>query len=351
LNWPLWEDDCSILTQMTSVYEKPKEASSHPWLALGLTFLLLGLGYGLPFALVRTAPAGLWQGKVAPEVLNLYALTAFAGWAHFVFAWRGQWAAIRRLRTSWRVGYFGIVVAALGALIGLRSWLGVGLFSALAWIWFIGHFVKAEVVFSGVSPTAGGNSSGWHRFRQRVAARFTSGQPVVAFAWLSLVLFDVGNIQEHRWMLFTGCLILGGLMLAAGGWAQLSKGSHRLPLVALFFLGESLVWGTYGPYMTPAFRIGVYVFHVAGASFFHYLGSYFFGRERTGDRWLGPWSILAVNLGMIFLGWAVAAAWLPLRVGIALSPVLGIGWFTLWVALHQAASDLLPVWKRAAVRP
>lgn len=40
--------------------------SSHPWLALGLTFLLLGLSYALPFPLARTPPANLWQGAVAP---------------------------------------------------------------------------------------------------------------------------------------------------------------------------------------------------------------------------------------------------------------------------------------------
>jgi hypothetical protein len=333
---------------MTFVEEKPKQASSRPWLALSLTFLLLGLGYGLPFALVQTAPAGMWQGAIAPEVLNLYALTAFAGWAHFVFAWRGQWAATSRLVPAWRLGYWGMVVVALGALIGLRAWLGVALFSALAWIWFIGHFVKAEVVFSGNAGASSGKEQ--RSIGHSIAAHLVSGQPVVAFAWLSLVLFDVGHIQQHRWVLFAGCLLLAGLMLAAGGWRQLEEGSHKLPAVALFFLGESLLWGTYGPYMTPAFRIGVYVFHVAGASFFHYLGSYAFGRERTGDRWLGPGPIVAVNLGMILLGCAVAAGWPSQWVGTALSPVLGISWFTLWVCLHQAASDLLPVWKRAASR-
>lgn len=328
---------------MKSATDKPHQPSSHPWLALALTFLFLGLGYGLPFPLVRTTPAGLWQGAVAPEVLNLYALTAFAGWAHFVFAWRGQWAATSRFPLGWRLSYWGTVGVALGVLVGLRAWLGVALFSALAWIWFIGHFVKAEAVFSGSGQASSGS-------KQPIEARLVSAQPVIAFAWLSLVLFDVGHIQQHRWALFTGCLVLGTLMLAAGGWRQLAQGAQKLPLVALFFLGESLVWGTYGPYMTPAFRVGVYVFHVAGASFFHYLGSYFFGRERTADRWLRPGPIVAVNLLIICLGCAVAAGWPVPWVRVALTPVLGIGWFTVWVALHLAASDLLPVWKHAASR-
>lgn len=330
------------------VEQKPKQASSRPLLALGLTFLFLGLGYGLPFPLVRRLPAGLWDGQIAPEVLNLYALTAFAGWAHFVFAWRGQWGAIRRLSTAWRLGYFGLIAACLCALVVLRKYLGVSLFSALAWIWFIGHFVKAELIFSGAPASRGGTSGSEPRFSQRAASYFASLQPVLAFAWFTLVLFDVGQIQERRWALFAGCLILGGVMLATGGWKSLFEGSQGLPAVALFFLGESLVWGTYGPYMTPAFRIGVYVFHVAGASFFHYLGSYAYGRERTGDRGLGLDRIAAVNLALVFLGWSVGAGWPSTHFSTALTPVLGIGWFTLWVALHQAASDLLPWWRRTA---
>ena len=219
---------------MNLIQEKPAQASSHPWLALALTFLLLGLGYGLPFPLVPTAPTDLWQGKVAPEVLNLYAFTVFMGWAHFVFAWRGQWAAIRRMRPGWQLGYWMLITVALVALIGLRSWLGVALFSALAWIWFIGHFVKAEVVFAGAAPDSEVKKTAWHESSQRVLDYSVSRQPVVAFAWLSLVLFDVGHIQEHRWALFAGCLLLAGSMLAAGGWKQLSHGSHRLPAVALF---------------------------------------------------------------------------------------------------------------------
>jgi hypothetical protein len=208
--------------------------------------------------------------------------------------------------------------------------------------------VKAEIVFSANFKTLIGARD--IAARQSIAERLASAQPVVAFAWLSLVLFDVGHIQQHRWALFTGCLLLGGLMLAAGGWKRLAQGEQKLPAVALFFLGESLVWGTYGPYMTPAFRVGVYVFHVAGASFFHYLGSYFFGWERTRDRWLRVVPILAVNLGIICLGWAVAAGWPAPWISTVLTPVLGVGWFTLWVALHLAASDLLPVWKRAGAR-
>jgi hypothetical protein len=319
---------------MASAAPNSTQLPSRPWLALALTFLLLGLGYGLPFMLVREAPAGLWQGTVAPEVLNLYALTVFAGRGHFIFAWRGQWAATQRLPLGWRSGYWALVAMALAALLGLRALLGVMLFSALVWVWFVGHFVKAEVLFSrSVTP-------------EESASRLSSYQPVAAFAWLTLVLFNVAHIQERRWLLFACTALLGALMLATGGWWKLVHMSQKLPVVAFFFLGESLVWGTYGPYMTPAFRTGVYVFHVAGASFFHYLGSYAYGYARTRDRWLRPLPVIAVNLCLIGLGASVAAGWPVPQVRFVLTPMLGIGWFTLWVALHQAASDLLPLWKR-----
>jgi len=161
------------------------------------------------------------------------------------------------------------------------------------------------------------------------------------FPWCSLR----ASIQEHHWLLFGGCTLLGVLILLTGGWRRLAEGSSFLPALALFFDGEAFVWGTYGPYMHPMFRIGVYVFHVAGASFFHYLGSYAYGHARSKrDRWLRPVQVAALNLAIIAI--CCAAVWLP-RLH-ALTPVLGLEWFTLWVAAHLAASDLLPVWKKLA---
>jgi len=162
-----------------------------------------------------------------------HAWTAFAGWGYFVFAWRGQWMATSSLPGRSQAGYWALVAAALGMLAGMRALLGAVLFSALVWIRFIGHFVKAQVVFAGRAAAVAGS---WRR----------SYQPVFAFAWLSVVLFNVGHIQQHRWLLFGVCLLLGVTMLAAGGWRTLSGETHRLPAVARFFLGESLVWGTYG---------------------------------------------------------------------------------------------------------
>jgi hypothetical protein len=308
--------------------------ASRPWLALALTFLFLGIGYALPFRLAPAPPAGLWRGSIAPEVLNLYALTVFAGWGHFVYAWRGQFQGTTRLPGRMRAGYWVAVAACIVLLVVFRSLLGVALFSGLVWVWFIAHFVKAELVF------AGSNSGD-----ARLARPSVSWQPVAAFAWLSLVLFNVAGIQEHHWLLFAGCTGFGVLILVTGGWRRLAQGSSFLPTLALFFDGEAFVWGTYGQYMHPMFRIGVYVFHVAGASFFHYLGSYAYGHARSSrDRWLRPIQVAVLNLAIIAI--CCAAAWLP---GLhALSPLLGLEWFTLWVAAHLAASDLLPVWKKLA---
>lgn len=314
------------------------QPSSRPWLALALTFLLLGLGYSLPFRLVDSAPVAMFHDAFAPEILNLYAVTAFAGWAHFLYAGRGQFSALARLGRGRQAGFWAMVGLALLALAMLRWLLGIALFSGLVWIWFIAHFVKAEIVFAGLSATS-----------QWVPAWRRSLPPVVAFAWFSFVVFNVFHIQQHRWLLFTIGFALGTCLLL-NSWTQLKHGPPGLPVLSLFLLGESLVWGTYGPYMTPAFRVGVYVFHIAGASFFHYLGSYIYGRERTADRLLNFVPVVAINLVVILLGSIVAAGQPSPIFRAILSPVLGIDWFTLWVALHLAASDLLPVWKRIEAR-
>jgi len=134
---------------MTTLSSTQVSAPSRPWLALALMFLFLGIGYALPFRLAPMAPAGLWQGEIAPEVLNLYALTAFAGWGHFVYAWRGQFQGTARLPGRLRTSYWAAVVVSIALLLVFRSLLGVALFSALVWIWFIAHFVKAELFFAG----------------------------------------------------------------------------------------------------------------------------------------------------------------------------------------------------------
>ena len=304
-------------------------ATSRPYLALGLTFLLLGAGFALPFRLAPAPPKHIWDGAISVEALNLYALTAFAGWAHFVYAWRGQWIASRRFPSTYRFGYWAAVAAVLIALVLLRLWLGVAVFSILAWIYNIAHFVKAEVFFSGV--------------RKRRTAYYS---PVAAFAWFTVCLFQVEPLRDGK-IIFAGSLGIAAMVLACGGWKMLASGEIRLPLLTLFLLGETLVWAGYSPHMSDAFRVGVYIFHIAAASFYHYLTAYFFAEsrdEQKKDAAIRPASILAINVGTILIGLAVA--WVPAFRW--LRPLAGLEWFTLWVALHLAASDLQPLWRKRA---
>jgi hypothetical protein len=300
-------------------------ATSRPYLALGLTFLLLGVGFASPFRLAPQPPQHLWDGNISREALNLYALTAFMGWSHFVYAWRGQWKGMRRVTAGNRVSYWCMVAVLLALLVGVRFWLGIAVFSLLAWVYNIAHFVKAEIFFSG---------------RRETRAAYYS--PVVAFAWFTVCLFGVGPLANVR-VVFAGSLAIAALVLIAGGWRMLANGDVRLPLLTLFLLGETMVWSSYGP--SDAFRVGVYIFHIAAAGFYHYLTAYFFaesGNTRGRDRMLSPVAIVAVN--EVIFGLGLAVAWLP-RLG-WMSPVFGLQWFTLWVALHLAASDLQPRWKR-----
>jgi hypothetical protein len=311
------------------ISRNPSPLLSRPALSIALSFLLIGLGYAFPLPLVPHAPAKMWAGQMAPEILNLYALTAWMGQAHFFFAFRGQAKALAK-QPKLSVIFYVLIALALLVLVVLRMLIGVGLFSALVWIYFIGHFARSERVFQSV--------------RSDPANTITLAyyQPVLSFAWLTLVLFNIGRIDAHSWLLLGVTLALAVVILCFGGWKALSSGNARFTVLALFFLGECLVWGTYGRYMTPAFRVGVYVFHIAAASYFHYLGSYFFGRARTGDPLLRPAAVVGVNLAVIVLGWASGfVIWFNW-----LTPLLGLEWFTLWVAMHLIASDLFPRLRR-----
>ncbi len=270
----------------------------------------------------------------SPEVGNVYACTAWAGWAHFVYAFRGQGSALVRIRERRLALYVACLALTTIALLGARYAMGVSLFGAVVWVYFIDHFLIAEQSFEGRSTN----------FIRWVA----SYQPLLTFTWLSLVLLDVGKNGSLPWVIWIVSLALGALVLCAGGWKKLSIGDARSPLLSLFFVAEALVWGTVGRYGGPTFLAGVYVFHIAAGSYFHYFGSYFFGhaKAKTADKLLTPWAILAINSAIIGLGW-LTAFYEPL---FWLKPILGVQWFTLWVALHLAASDIFPFIKKWRAR-
>lgn len=274
--------------------------TSRPYLALGLTFLLIGIGFASPWRLAPSPPKHIWQGSISREALNLYALTAFAGWSHFLYAWRGQWHASRRLPTANRISYWVLVLGVLVGLSLLRRWLGVAIFSLAAWIYNIAHFIRAEVFFS--------------KTRETCAAFYS---PVVAFAWFTLCLFQVGPLN-HVSVVFAGTIFVVAAVLLAGGWQLLAAGEVRLPLLTLFLLSETLVWNGYSPYMSDAFRVGIYIFHIGAASFYHYLTAYFYAESGNGQRndfLLRPVVIVMVNGTILSAG--IGVAWLS---GAAMAP-------------------------------
>ncbi len=212
---------------------------------MGLTFLLLGIGFANPWPLVLAPPPGIWEGKISFEVLNLYSLLAFLGLAHFFYAWHGQWRGSKHMSARRRWTYWAMVAVTLAVLVTLRGWMGVGVFSLLVWTYNISHFIKTEVYFAS---------------QQR--SNFYS--PSIAFAWFTLTLFPVGPLHSIR-LVFVGTILLAAVLMVFGDWKALANDKMRLPLLTLFLLGETLVWSAYSPYMTDAFRIGVYVFHIAAA--------------------------------------------------------------------------------------
>lgn len=321
-------------------------APSQPGLVLALTFLTIGLTFALPFDVVPQGSGNVMAGDISAQATNVYAFAAWAGWAHFLYSFRGQGNALSRINDSARNGrlwlYGLILVLTFLILWGARWALGTQIFGGIVWVYFIDHFIKAEQSFEGRAKV---EAHKWGRV-------LGSYQPLLSFAWLSCVLLNVGKIDSNPWAIWGVSLVLGAGVLVLGGWRKLAAGEVRSSLLALVFIAEALVWGSVSRYGGTAFLAGVYVFHIAAGSYFHYLGSYFFANSRSKgrDKFLTPASILLVNALVIALGSFAA------RAGILrfLEPVLGIQWFTLWVAVHLVLSDMFPAirgWKGESKAP
>ena len=196
------------MTTVASPTSAPPD-TSRPLLSLGITFLLIGIGFASPLRLAPHAPEHLWPGAFSNETLNLYALTVFAGWGHFFYAWRGQWGGTQRMSTRSRVGYWSAVAGMLVILAVARGLMGVAIFSLLAWVWNIAHFVKAERFFAG-DKAAGGRA--W--------------LPVVAFAWFTVCLFPIGPLRNEH-LVFAGSLLLGAIALATEAGRMLARGEAQ----------------------------------------------------------------------------------------------------------------------------
>lgn len=302
--------------------------------ALGLTFLMIGLTFAFPLRLVTLAEQEGFSKDLAMEASNVYALVAWSGWAHFLFAFQGQSRSLVKLGSKKLVSFGLLLAATIAALTGLRSLLGMTLFGAITWAYFIDHFLKAEAVFGGTSAPKG------------IKRWIELAQPLLSFGWLTAVLMNVNRVIDYPWLIWIVSAFLGVISLIGGGWDKLVNGDSRITLLSLFFIAESAVWGTFGRYGGPAFLMGVYVFHIAAGSYFHYFGAYFFAYRKAEGKsaWRAFATVLLVNLAVWTAGYAVAM----LPVLELLRPILSIQWFTLWVATHLVASDLFPLIKRSS---
>lgn len=323
--------------------ETATRSPAQPAVVLGLTFLAIGLTFALPFALVPPTHGKGLSDQLSAEVLNVYACVAWAGWAHFVFAFRGQSSALTRIQDEVKSGrilaYIGSLIFIIAAMLAVRSAIGVALFGAIVWIYFIDHFIKAEQAFEGK-----------YIANEPIFARWVSSyQALISFTWLSIVLLNVWDVNSRPWVLWGVSSFLGLMVLIMGGWKNLLSGDARSPLLALFFIAEAMVWGTVSRYGGQVFLTGVYVLHIAGGSYFHYFGSYFVAnaRNKSKDIFLTPLPILLVNIAFIALGYLIAHrqefSWL--------TPIFGIQWFTLWVAVHLVSSDVFPYIKAWKSKP
>ncbi len=298
--------------------------------SLALTFLFAGMGYALPILLYREAHP--LHGAISSEILNLNFLVAWMGLSHFVFAYHGQAKALKVDRSLSAFFFLGGLAVSAGLLLLLKCFISSRIFDFLIWIYFIPHFIKAELHFAkqSSSPTREGWVLYWF--------------PALAFAFLTLALFGPIEISLNTTVLLCiacACVLAGML---GGIRPQLYTENAKYALLAFFFIGEALVWGTYSKYMTEQFRQGVYVFHVAVASFYHYFRAYGFALRKMvspSQTSVAVGIFVLVNVAMIGIGFLSMHQNEP-----GLARLFDVRSFTFWVGLHLLASDLFTVRRR-----
>jgi hypothetical protein len=307
----------------------PTTARDHSALSLALAFLFAGLGYGLPFFLFRGSHP--LNGPISPEILNLYAITAWMGLAHFAFAYHGQFSAFRTDHASRAPQFVLFLAVGLISLILLRRQLSFDHFGFLIWIYFIPHFIKAELHFNQeLEPIP------------PVESRVVYWFPTLAFSYFTWILYFPSD-PWARLLLAVGLVALAAL--SGGVKALQNRTLSSYMLLGCFLVGEGLVWGMYRKYMDPHFQNGLYVFHIAIASFYHYFRAYNFATHRLCQKSTPAISravvnrylvtILLVNGLMIALGTRfIGNESLPL-----VNLFFDVRFFTVWVGLHLVASD------------
>ena len=325
----------------------------HSASSLAGMLLLIGLAYALPFALYPTTHA--LNGPTSPEILNLNFMVGWMGLAHFIYAYRGQAMALSRARK--KIAPF-LVLLLLGAilLLTLRHFLGYMLFSFLMWVYFLPHFVRAEILFTNSSASSSASSDSSSASSSDISndkpeASATAGVyifPALAFAFFTFALFGPVEILSNRWNLIILAEGTVGLGFALNLRRQLKdQYLSKYALLAVALIAEGMVWATYRQYMVFQFQQGVYVFHIAMASFYHYLRAYEYACRMSASK--GQLvskklvaGILAVNVGVIVVGYLLTNyfAEAPTKF------IFDVSYFTFWVGLHQYASDVFNWLKR-----
>ncbi len=319
------------MTSQTAPVETDYAAPS-----LAMMLIFTGLGYALPFALYPVSHA--FNGPMGSEILNMYFLVGWMGLAHFIYAYYGQAKALSKTKKN-IAPFVGLVVLGAAVLIALRHFLGYMLFSFVMWVYFLPHFVKAEVHFTNVL--------------HKQQAHATNGVylfPAIAFTFFTFAIFGPDAFVLNRWNLIGAAIVTVAIGLAMGLRQQLKNPAlSKYALLAMFLIAEGLVWGTYRQYMVPQFQQGVYVFHIAMASFYHYFRSYDFAarmgisKGQPVNKMFLP-GIVFVNLAVIAIGFALTSYFIsgPTRF------VFDVSFFTFWVGLHQYASDVFNWLKKRA---
>ena len=285
-----------------------------------------GIGYAFPIWLfAENYPL---NGPVSPEILNLNFLVVWMGLAHFVFAYSGQVKTLRRSGGSASL-LFGASLLIGGIILTvLRSRSGLRIFDSIIWVYFIPHFIKAELHFiKNCQPEIRPNAWVLYWF------------PALGFAFFTFALFGPLSISFHtRILIMVACLCILAALIGHV-LQQLSEPVYApFALLGFFFIGEGLVWGTYSKFMTPQFRQGLYVFHIAMASFYHYFRSYGFALRNMKPNGITGYLLKMVAINLVLIALGVWVAWHPAwRYAHYL---FGLPYFTFWVGLHLISSDI-----------
>ena len=243
---------------------------------LSLSLLIIGSAFAFPLALSGYNHQPQFYSF---DTLNLYAMTAYFGYAHFFSAFQGQFKAISKhsIKLKWLL----VIIILYGTFLGAFYFIGYKIFSFIAWMFFIPHFLKAEKIFTS------------NKEENKLSLPFTS----LSFIILTYALFGYSYLPKHHTITI---FILTGILLFFFLQKKLFKSTgssfDNYIILGFFFLGEALLWASYNPNMSEYFRYGVYTVHIAAASFYHYFQSYKFAVLQTINKKPIIWNFIKINL-------------------------------------------------------